>query len=419
MDFIDNLQEIINTIKSNKLRTFLTAFGVFWGILMLILLLGAGKGLQNGSENGLGSDDRTSIWIESSRTALPYKGFSPRRKIEFTEDDLLAIKRDIKGVQYISAENRAGQRWRRRINVAYKNKSGNFNVYGVANDYFNIKKYLEYHAGRTINYLDVKEQRKVAIIGTAVRDRLFGTDVNPVGENINFHGIVLQVVGVFYDSGSNGRRSERVYIPLTTFQKVFGKGNKVGQITLTPQPNVDPIEFEEHVVALLKTRHSISPDDVKAIDVFNFATEMKGMTSIFNAINSFIWLVGIGTLMAGIVGISNIMIITVKDRTREIGVRKVLGATPNSILRMILTEAVLITSVARDFGLVLGVALLVATSMAIASSGAKMEFFDRPEVSMGTAFTAIFVLIVAGAIAGFIPALKASKILPVEAMRET
>lgn len=417
MDF-DSLQEILSTIRKNKLRTFLTAFGVFWGILMLILLLGAGKGLQNGAEKGFGSDDRTSIWVRSSRTALPYKGFPRNRTIEFTENDVAAIKREIKGVQYISAENRAGRWWQRSINVTHKNKSGSFGVYGVANDYFNIKKYLEYRGGRTLNALDSSEKRKIALIGTEVRDRLYEKGVDPIGTLINFHGIILQVVGVFNDPGEEGRRSERVYIPLSTFQKIFGKANKVGRITLTPMPGIDPFNFEDEVIDLLKARHSISPDDIKAISTFNLAEQTKKMSQVFTAINTFIWLVGIGTLMAGIVGISNIMIITVKDRTREIGVRKALGATPRSIVSMILTEAVLITSFAGYFGLVLGVALLEGANMLIVKAGGNISFFDRPEVDMKTAFTAIVVLVICGTLAGLVPALRASKILPVEAMRE-
>lgn len=418
MILIENLNETFNTVKKNKLRTCLTAFGVFWGILMLILLLGAGKGLQNGTESDFGSDDMSSIWISSSTTALSFGGLPKGRKIDFTEDDVFAIKREIKGVKYISAENQAGEKWQRRINITHKNKSGNFGVYGVADDYFNIKKYLEYRAGRTLNLLDMLGQRKVAIIGTAVRDRLFSESVEPIGEYVNFHGIVLQVAGVFYDKGREGRMSERVYIPLSAFQKIFGAANKVGQITLTPDASVNSFEVEGAVVDLLKKRHAVSPDDIKAISSFNFAEQGKETLQMFTAINSFIWLVGLGTLMAGIVGVSNIMIITVKDRTREIGVRKALGATPTSILTMVLTEAVLITSVAGYFGLVLGVAILEGINFILESSGGA-NFFQRPEVEFRTAIAAIIVLVASGAFAGFIPALKASRISPVEAMRET
>lgn len=417
MDF-DSLQEILFTIRKNKLRTFLTAFGVFWGILMLILLLGFGRGLQNGAESRFGSDDRTSIWINGGRTAIPYKGMPHGRQIEFTEDDISALKREFDEIQYISAENRAGERWRRTINVTYKGNSGAFGVFGVADDYFHIKRYLEYPSGRTLNRLDAEETRKIALIGTAVRDRLFGPSVDPVGEDIDFHGIVLRVVGVFHDEGREGQMSERVYIPLTTFQKTFGSANKVGQITLTPRPGVDSYALEDRIVAFLGLRHQVAPGDKRAISVFNFARQTESMTQVFSAINGFVWFVGLGTLAAGIVGISNIMIITVKDRTREIGVRKALGATPVSIVSMILSESILVTTVAGYTGLVLGVFLLEMAAGVVRSMGGSVGYFGTPELNISTATTAMVVLIVAGALAGLAPALRAAKILPVEAMRE-
>lgn len=413
----DVLQEILFTVKKNKLRTFLTAFGVFWGILMLILLLGSGKGLQNGAESRFGSDDRSSIWLSSRVTAQAYDGLPRGRKINFDEYDIAAILREIPGVQFISAENRAGERWQRTININYKNKTGAFGVYGVADDYFKIKKYLDYPAGRTLNSLDASETRKVALVGTRVRDRLFGKEMDPVGETISFHGILLKVVGVFHDEGREGRMSERVYVPLTTFQLVFGEGKKVGGITLTPKPNIDPYMFEEDVVSLLKFRHRIAPDDVKAIRVFNSAKNMESVTQLFIAINAFVWFVGIGTLIAGIVGVSNIMIITVKDRTREIGVRKALGATPSSIVAMIISESIIITAFAGYLGLVLGVGILEIANTLLAKSE-NTGFFVRPEVDIQNAILAIFILVIAGSLAGLAPALRAAKILPVEAMRE-
>jgi len=415
---LDSLQEILFTLRKNKLRTFLTAFGVFWGILMLILLLGAGKGLENGVDNQFGGDDRTSMWINASQTSLPYRGIPHGRKVEFTEGDVTAIKREFDEVEHVSAEIRAGRRWRRTINVTHDGRSGSFGVYGVADEYFEIKRYLEYRGGRTINPLDARESRKIALIGTAVRDRLFDAETDPVGKQIQFHGIVLQVAGVFYDKGREGRMSERVYIPLATFQKTFGRAKKIGQITLTPKAGVSPFELEDKVVAFLKQRHMVSPDDIKAISVFNYARQMQGMTEVFSAINAFVWFVGLGTLAAGIVGISNIMIITVKDRTREIGVRKALGASPSSIVAMILTESVLVTAVAGYFGLVLGVGILELAGIVMAKAGGSMGYFGVPEVDIATAASAIVILMVTGALAGLAPAMRAAKILPIEAMRE-
>jgi len=417
MDF-DSLQEILFTLRKNKLRTILTAFGVFWGIMMLILLLGAGRGLENGADRQFGTDDRSSIWINGYKTAVPYKGYPPGRTIEFTEDDIDAIKREVPHVKHISAENRAGAHWQRTINVSYKNESGAFGVHGVANDFFKIKKYIEYRAGRTLNSLDSGDARKVAIIGTAVRDRLYPPGIDPLGTYISFHGVMLKVVGVFYDEAREGRMSERVYIPLETFQKTFGRARKIGQITLTPTADVDPFEFEEKVTALLKFRHSVAPNDTRAISVFNYARQMQTVTQMFTAIGTFVWFVGLGTLAAGVVGISNIMIITVKDRTREIGVRKALGATPFSIVSMILMESILVTAIAGYAGLVLGVGLLELMASVIEKMGDKVAYFSNPEVDLGTAIKALVVLVLSGAAAGLTPAMRAARILPIEAMRE-
>jgi ABC-type antimicrobial peptide transport system, permease component len=266
--------------------------------------------------------------------------------------------------------------------------------------------------------LDSADIRKVAIIGTAVRDRLFGPEADPVGKDITFHGIVLKVVGVFYDSGRQGRMSERVYIPLATFQKTFGRGNKVGQLALTPKPGVDSYALEERIVAYLKQRHWVAPEDVRGIRSHNRAKQMEETTRIFTGITAFIWFVGLGTLAAGIVGISNIMIITVKDRTREIGVRKALGATPSSIVSMVLTESVLVTAIAGYCGLVLGVGLIELVAIMVEKAGGSMGFFGAPEVDIIIAIKAIVILVVFGALAGLAPALHAAKIHPIEAMRE-
>ena len=415
---IDSLQELLFTLRKNKLRTALTAFGVFWGILMLILLLGAGQGLANGANSNFGNDDRSSIWISSRTTAIPYKGLAHGRKITFTEDDIDAIVREIGNIQYISAENRAGERWNRSVNVSHKNKTGSFEVFGVADDFFNIKKYLDYPSGRTLNKLDNIERRKIALIGTRVSDRLFEEGVDPVGKLINFHNVILQVIGVFYDDGRNGQMSERVYIPLATFQKVYGRGNDIGQILLTPKPGIDGIQLENDVISLLKLRHQIAPNDRRAIHTYNYAKQLQGMTELFRAIDAFIWFVGLGTLTAGIVGISNIMIITIKDRTREIGIRKALGATPATIVCMVLFETIFLTTIAGYAGLVVGISMLEGANNLLAKFGDQLSYFNNPEVDLNTAVTALILLIGSGALAGLVPAIRAASILPIEAMRE-
>ena len=415
---LDNWQEIYTSLKNNKLRTLLTAFGVFWGILMLIVLLGMGKGMQNGMESSLDTDDRSSIWLSSSQTSMPYKGLPHGRKIQFTEDDLAAITRQIDGVNVISAENYTGPFWAREVFITHKNKSVNYGVYGVAKDFFQIKRYQDYRVGRRLNTLDELETRKVAVIGVPVAEALFDSLSDAIGKLITIHGVSFKVVGVFYDKGDKGRKSERVYIPMSTFQRTYGDSNELDTLTLTAMPEKDPFKLEQEVMDLLRDRHKISPDDTRALSSFNFAKQMKSMNDLIISVNAFIWFVGIGTLIAGIVGVSNVMIITVKDRTIEIGVRKALGATPGSIVKMIITESVVITAVAGYTGLVLGVAVLEGINMAMQALNTQSDFFKNPEVNIINALIAVVILVVSGALAGLMPALHAARIMPIEAMRE-
>ncbi|HEY6527180.1 MAG TPA: ABC transporter permease [Cellvibrionaceae bacterium] len=414
---VDSLQEIAHTLKQNKLRTLLTAFGVFWGILMLILLLGAGKGMQNGMESMFSSDLRDSIWINPRQTSLPYKGLSPGRTIQLTEQDIKAIREKIPNVQFLSAENPLGSARQADVVISYQNKTGSFGVMGVADGYFKIKAYQDYQQGRRLNELDQSEERKVTVIGTRVYEKLFAKNEDPIGKIININGVTYKVVGVFYDSGWEGRMSERAYVPLSGFQKTFGKGDQISIIALSPKPGADGFAVEEQVVNLLKERHKVAPDDKKAIFSWNLAKQTQQFSQMFAAIDAFIWFVGIGTLMAGIVGISNIMLITVKERTVEIGVRKALGATPRQIVGTLLLESVLVTSIAGYLGLVLGVGLLEAVSYLLTSFNIKLQFFSRPEVDFAIAIKAIILLVAIGAFAGFLPAWRAAKISPIEAMR--
>ena len=409
---LDGLQEILYTLRMNKLRTALTAFGVFWGIFMLILLLGAGRGMQNGIYNDFGSDVLDFIVVYTGTTSVAYNGRGVGRYIELTKDDIAAIEQKIPGVRFAASENQ-----REGISVVYDKKNGSFGVHGVPDDYFNIKESIPFSFGRKINSIDDEQIRKIAVIGKVVSERLFGKDVDPVGKNIRVNGVVMKVVGMFYDKGNRGRDSERVYIPQNTFQKLFGTSDKIGSIWLRPNVGVDGFELEKAVIKLLQQRHQVSPEDKRAIRSFNMAEPAKMVNGLFLAINGFIWFVGLGTLTAGIVGVSNIMIITVKERTREIGIRKALGATPLGIVSTLLMESILVTAVAGYAGLALGVGLLELVAFGLRSAGANLPFFQNPEVNFQVAITSIILLVVVGALAGLVPALKAARIAPIEAMR--
>jgi putative ABC transport system permease protein len=408
----DSLQEILYTLRQNKLRTALTAFGVFWGILMLILLLGAGRGMQNGVYEDFGSDVLDFIVAYTGTTSVAYKGMGLGRQIQLTLEDVEAIKQQVPGVRFIAPESQ-----REGISLIYEQKNASFSVLGVPDEYFDIKESIPFNLGRKINSLDERELRKITVIGTVVSERLFGKDVNPVNKDIRVNGVVMKVVGVFYDKGNRGRDSERIYIPQPTFQKMFGESNRIGSIWLRPQSGMDGFELEKKVIDLLQRRHSVSPEDKRAIRSFNMAEPAKMVNGLFFGINAIIWFVGLGTLMAGIVGVSNIMIITVIERTREIGIRKALGATPFSIVSALLFESILVTGIAGYAGLVIGVGLIELVAFVLNSVGAQLPFFKDPEINFQVAITAIILLVLIGALAGLMPALRAAKIMPIEAMR--
>lgn len=413
----DSLQEIWFSLRRNKLRTSLTAFGVFWGIFMLVLLLGAGTGLRHGIEKGFSSDLRTSMWVSASKTSVPYQGLAHGREVQFTEADLAAIAREIPGVDLVSAENALGSFRQADIQVTYGNRSGTFGVFGVAKNYFKIKALQDYRAGRRLNDFDDNEQRKVAVIGTRVAEAFFSAPGQAIGEQINVNGVNFTIVGVFYDSGWEGRMSERVYIPLSTFQRTFGIGENIQVITITPGPGYVGDDINEPVLNLLKQRHNVAPSDRRAIHIYDLAEQSERLNNTINGISFFIWFVGLGTLAAGIVGVSNIMIITVRERTVEIGVRKALGAKPINIVSTILFEAVLVTAFAGYCGLVLAVGIIELVNNAMANFNIQLTYFVNPEVDFDVALKALIVLVASGALAGFFPAWKAARVSPIEAMR--
>ena len=409
---MDGLQEILYTLRQNKLRTLLTAFGVFWGILMLILLLGAGKGMQNGVYESFGSDVRDFIVVYTETTSVAYKGRGLGRHIDLTLEDIAALKEKIPSIRFIAGDNQRGG-----ISIVHEKKSGSFEVHGVPDEYFDIKEGLPINFGRKMNPLDQRDTRKITIIGSVVAERIFGKSVDPTGKLVRINDVVMKVVGVFHDKGNRGRDSERIYIPHSTFQKMFGNSKNIGAIWLRPTLGSDGFKLESDVIALLQQRHYVSPEDKRAIRSFNMAEPAKMVTGLFIAINTLIWFVGLGTLTAGIVGVSNIMIITVKERTREIGIRKALGATPFNIVTTLLMESVLVTSVAGYSGLILGVGVLELIAYGLRTAGADLPFFQNPEVDFQVAITAIILLVVVGALAGLMPALRAARIMPTEAMR--
>jgi putative ABC transport system permease protein len=411
---LDKWQEIYSSLKKHKLRTLLTAFGVFWGIFMLVLLLGAGKGLENGVLDMFSDNAVNTIWVWSGQTTVPHEGLAPGRHIEYTNDDVKAIRQNIREVAFISPRtNLWGE-----FTVSYGGKNGSFSINGESPDLIHIKAF-NMSAGRFINEPDIRENRKVAVIGERVVELLFGNE-DPMGKYINIKGAYFKVVGTFKKKKSGGDSREdaqTIYMPYTTLQRTYNQGSHVNMFCVRVRPGVPAKVAEDKIRSLMASRHKFSTSDDQAMGVWNAEEEFKSFTGLFAGINTFIWIVGIGSIIAGIVGVSNIMLIIVKERTREIGTRKALGATPGSIVSMIIQEAVVITAVSGYMGLVAGVALIELVQSTMEKFGIESEFFKRPEIEFSVAITATVLLVIAGALAGFIPARKAARINPIEALR--
>lgn len=405
---LDKWQEIFETIKKNKLRTILTGFSVAWGIFMLIILLGSGYGLENGVRKEFSGDAVNYLSINGGVTSKPYKGMKPGRFIQFENEDH-DILNGLSNVEMSSSRSRLWQ-----INtINYKNEYGTFDVFAISPDYRYVED-LEMIDGRFLNANDQNETRKVAALGRLVYEELFKEE-EAVDKYVNIGGVPFKVIGVFNDPGSD-RDLQRIYIPTSTGQRVFGMGEDINSVQLMLGDAT--VEESYQTVAEIKSSMSdkfkFDPSDTRAIFIWNSIENYQQFMDLFASIRIFIWFIGIGTIIAGIVGVSNIMMIVVKERTKEIGVRKAMGATPWSIISLILQESITITAFAGYIGLVLGVGLLEL----ISGNFQGDSYFANPEVNINVALGATIILIVAGALAGFVPARKAASVKPVVALRD-
>ncbi|NJL14520.1 MAG: ABC transporter permease [Microscillaceae bacterium] len=412
---LDKWQEILATMRKNKLRTFLTAFGVFWGIFMLVMLLGAGKGMQNGVERQFGDEAVNSIYLWANKTTIPAYGLKPGRNIRFDNEDLEMLAREIPSLELVEPRN--GMWGEYAIN--YKEKSGGYRVFGTTGGFlsFNGEKL---NRGRMLNLLDHVERRKVVILGEKVKEVIFGKEEDPLGKYVEIKGIYFQVVGIFNNTQNQGRNEERAYIPFSTLQATFGQQNWVQMIALTTRPGADPALVQKQLRRVLAKKHRFAENDEEAVYINSNEEQYQRIMNVFWGIRTFVWVVGIMTLIAGIVGVSNIMLIIVKERTKEIGVRKAIGATPWSVISLILQESIVITSISGYFGLLTAAGLLELMRWGIdmvEASGGQLPFFYKPEVDLSVAFAAIIILVIAGALAGLMPALKAARVKPIEALR--
>jgi putative ABC transport system permease protein len=411
---IDHWQEILFTIRKNKLRTFLTAFSVAWGIFMLMILLGFGTGMQKGVEYDFRQDAVNSIWFNPGQTSLPYKGMKPGRNITLKNEDLVELNQRIDGIEYSAGRFFCyGE-----FTVRYKDKYSSYQVLGITPQMLNIENQTT-KEGRYINALDMQEKRKVAIIGPKVVEGLFSKNESPIGKWIDVRGIQYKVVGVYNDQGGEGEVN-RIFIPLTTAQLAYNAGNQLHTITFTVgnASVAESKEIVENARTILSEKYQFDPKDDRAIFIWNNVENFQRFINLFLGIKIFLWVIGVFTIIAGIVGVSNIMLIIIKDRTREIGIRKALGATPSSIIGLFLQESILITVIAGYIGLIAGIGVIESIKWALIKFSVDAPYFRDPDIDLITAVMATMLLIFAGAMAGYFPAKKAAKVNPIVALRE-
>ncbi|MDF0716876.1 ABC transporter permease [Muricauda sp. 334s03] len=410
---LERWQEIFDTIRKNKLRTFLTGLSVASGIFILVILLGFGQGMRNGIENEFKQDASTSVWVWPGVTSKEYKGLNPGRRIQLVNENYTKANAMFKDdIEYGSSRI-----FVRGVSVNYGKEALIYGVQGVASDFQFIEN-ADMVEGRFINYSDEVSNGKVAIIGNKIKKDVFGDVETPIGEFVDISGIPFKVIGVYKEM--EDREEERIYIPISTAQRTFNGGNRVNNIsfTLPPVENFDEavaqaVDFKNGVRQFLQQTHTIAPDDTGAIEVWSAMEEAKRYYGLTNNIKLFFWFVGVCTIIAGVVGVSNIMMIVVKERTREIGIRKALGAKPWSIIAMILHEAIFVTAISGFGGLIFSMALLE-----IVGPNIEVDYIMNPSVNFNVAFSTVIVLIVAGTLAGFVPAYRAAKVKVIESLRD-
>ncbi|HEY7772958.1 MAG TPA: ABC transporter permease [Marinagarivorans sp.] len=413
----DRWQEIGHTLARHKLRTALTAFGVFWGIFMLVLLLGAGNSLKQGAVSRFGSNTNT-VFIWSGRpTQLAYQGFAKGRRVSLNISDRDYLRRHLDGAEFIIEQNQLGG-WQASQYVVRKGKSGSYQTTGAHAQTAALNGFYATQ-GRFINQWDYDERRKVAIIGDEVYKELFLPNENPVGQSLEIGGLYFKIVGVFKPriASENTRRDSRsILIPNSTLRHAFNQLGWIGSMRIKPKDGVSAIALEEKALRLLKELHHIHPDETAAIGHYNSERQYLKVVALFDGLTAFSWFVAIGTLIAGVIGVGNIMLIVVKERTREIGLRKALGATRWSVLSLIVQEALVITTVAGYCGLAAGVAVLELFSHVVKTSG--IPGFGIPTIDFSTAILALAILVFSGLLAAWIPARKAAAVNPIIALQD-
>ena len=411
----DTWQEIFGSIRKSKLRTAITVIGVLWGIFLFITLLGAARGMENGFDREFRNLATNSIFLWSQRTSIPYKGFQRGRYHSLKIQDVDAIKRQVPEIAFVAPRNVKGVFGDAPVAVKRKTNSKTYKRFGDYPILDNVNK-VKLIDGRFLNMNDIDQEKKVAIIGEKVVDELFENDEQIVGNYVEINGSFFQVVGVYKErTGGSFESDDSIYIPFTTYRKINNMGDNIGWMVIAAHPEADIVEVEKDVKTVLKRRHSVHPEDERAFGSFNFGEMFKRITGFVSGIKFLTWFVGIATLIAGVIAIGSILLITVKERTNEIGIRRALGATPSNVKGMIVLESIFLTLIAGVLGFILSGGIL----MIINATTQDIDFpFTNPTVNIPIAVGAILALVVFGSLIGMIPAQRAVKIRPIEALRE-
>ncbi|MEA1784618.1 ABC transporter permease [Arenibacter sp. GZD96] len=413
----DRWKEILEVLTSNWFRTILTAFGVFWGILILIILLAAGKGMENGIKQDFGDIATNTMFMWSRNTTKAFMGLPERRSYTFKLDDVDAIRDNVPNLRFISPRNQLGG-FGGANNVVRGIETGAFNVYGDYPEIINQDP-MSITSGRFINHSDIKEKRKVAIIGEGVRSSLYQKEEEVMGSYIKIQGVNFMVVGTYKKktTGGNGEEAQKeIYVPFTAFSQAFNKGNDVGWMAITANDGTSITDLKAQILTLVKQNRKIHPEDERAVGYFDLYQQYNRVESLFGAMRFIAYFVGILVLLSGIIGVSNIMLIVVKERTKEIGIRRALGEDPWSIKKQILMESLFLTIISGMMGISFGAFFIYVINTILDMNG-PVDMFLNPSVSLGVVLAALFILIVSGLLAGFIPANSAIKVRPIDALR--
>lgn len=415
----DNWDEILQALTANPFRTILTAFGVFWGIFILVILLAAGNGLENGIKKGFDGIATNTMFMWSQTTSKAYKGLPKTRRYDFRNSDVTALKAAIPDLLYVSPRNQLGD-FNGTNNVVRGTKTSAFTIYG---DYPELIKQqpMDIIKGRFVNQQDILEKRKVAVIGKGVISELYGKEEEAVGTYIKINGINFMVVGVYKSKqqGGNAEQEQKnIFIPFTTFQQAFNYGDKVGWMALTARDETSITELKPKILEIIKALHSVNPTDDRAVGNFDLYEQFNKVQSLFNILKIIAYFVGTLVLISGVIGISNIMLIVVKERTKEIGIRRALGATPAAIRGQILAESIFLTIISGMLGIAVATGIIAILNMVLDSMPPGNDtMFANPSVDLGVVFVALIILVGSGLLAGFIPAQTAINVKPVDALR--